>query len=260
MLAAMIPLLFLVAAADPRVLVLELEAVGVEPALARSVDPLVLSGAAVDGVSLISQREIKTIASVEAEKAQLGCDSSSCLSELAGALGARLVLFGSVSRLGSTTTVSFSAYDNATSAIVRDSLAVDDVGALPKQLPERVHALVLKALHATATTSHGDPSDTGAHATDAHVNGSASNHALPVQSDAEPPSTMFYAGLACAIVGGAALLAGGLMATLNEVTIQDPTALGASKRIAQENGVVGVAVGGGGAVVAGLGALLLVIE
>ena len=77
---------------------------------------------------------------------------------------------------------------------------------------------------------------------------------------AEPPSTLFYAGLGCAVIGGAALLGGGAFATLNELTIDDPRALGGSKLIAQQNGVVGVVVGGAGAVVAALGAVLLVLE
>ena len=214
----LVALALLVTAADPRVLVLDLEAVGVEPAVAKSVDPLVLNGAAVDGVTVISQSEIKAIASVEADKAQVtGCDSSACLAELAGALGARLVLFGSVSRLGSTTTVALSVYDNATSAIVRDSLAVTDVGALPATLPSRVRALVTKALRdSRAGRATGATAATRATGTDSDSASSAArdanDHAEPaaardvhVASDVEPPSTLFYAGLGCAVIGGAAL-------------------------------------------------------
>ena len=257
----MLALALLVAVADPRLLVLELEPIGVETSLTRSIDPLVLAGAAVDGVSLIAQSEIKTIASVEAEKAQMGCDSSTCLAELAGALGARFVLFGSVSRLGSTTTVALSVYDNTTSTIVRDSLAGDDVGTLPKLLPARVHALVMKALHALvfSPVSTSSASAASVPSAPAHDPVDASDRSAPLP-DVDPPSTTFYAGLGCAIVGGAALLAGGTLATLNELTIEDPAGLAGSKRIAQQNGLVGVLVGGGGVELAGIGAVLLVLE
>ncbi|HEY4223095.1 MAG TPA: hypothetical protein VGO62_17175, partial [Myxococcota bacterium] len=142
-----VAMLLALAAPDPsdaRVLVLELEAVGVDRSLSRSVDPVVLTAAAASA-NVIAQSEMKTIASVQASKAEIGCDSSSCLAELAGAMGARFVLFGSVSKLGDTTTITVSMFDNTTAKVTRDSLAVVDLGLIPKQLPPKVRALVASA-------------------------------------------------------------------------------------------------------------------
>ena len=226
------------APASARVLVLELEPVSVDKQVARSIDPIVLNGAGVDGAEIIAQSEIKAIAAVEAQKADVGCDTSSCLAELAGAMGAQYVLFGSVSKLGSTTTVALSLYDSATGAIARDSLAVADVGLLPKDLPPRVHALVARVLD---------------------VKPAAPPPPAP-PPDADPPGALYYLGLAGVVLGGASVVMGGVLAAANEIAIDDPTALAGTKRNAQATGAVGLVLAGAGALVAAGGIAAWVLE
>src|SRR5262245_30195349 len=119
-----------------------MEAIGVDPSMSRSIDTLVLQGAEGDGVEVIAQAESKKLAEVDAAKQDLDCNASSCLAELAGAMGAQIVLFGSVSQLGETVTVSLSLFDQKTGQIVRDNVTTKNVGSLPLDLPPRVRALV----------------------------------------------------------------------------------------------------------------------
>ncbi len=244
-----------VAGAPPaRLLVLELEAVGVDKTEARAVDPVVLNAAAGAGLEVIAQSEIKTLATVEAQKAEIGCDSSSCLAELAGAMGAGYVLFGSVSKLGSTTTVALSLYDNTSAAVTRDSVAVEDLGTLPRLLPPRVRALVHKAAGTVATA--GTPATTTTTTTTTATT-TATQRQAAGDDDAGP---LLYAGLAGVFLGGTALLGGGVLATLNELTIDDPHALAATKRSAQETGTIGLIAVAAGLVVGGAGAAALVLQ
>jgi hypothetical protein len=236
----MLSLALVVAAASTRVLVLDLEAVGVDKDVARSIDPFVANAAAVPGVEVVAQSELKKVADVEAQKAELGCDSSSCLSELAGAMGAQLVLFGSVSKLGSTTTVAIAIFDSSNTGILRDSISVDDVGQLPKALPDKVRSLVERA-HAHA--ARAPP---------------ASTTSAPPEG-VEMPSPLYYAGMAGVILGGTGLVAGGVLAAFNEATIDDPSALAGTKKNAQQTGLIGLGVAAAGVVVAGAGGIALAV-
>jgi hypothetical protein len=231
--AALLPL------ADPpvKLLVLEMEALSGDPSVARSVDPVLLGAVQIDGIEVVSQAEIKKMVALEAARSDVGCDTSSCLAELAGALGAQLVLFGSVSQLGKTTTVALSLFDSRSSQIVRDTLTVNDVGRLPDELPPRARALVEKGGVKIVARPKQEP--------------------RPIEPmDLSP---LYYAGLGGVIVGGAALIGGGLVATLNEVAIQDPNVSGETKRAAQEAGKFGLILAGTGVVLVGVGAVLLVV-
>ncbi|HEY4222049.1 MAG TPA: hypothetical protein VGO62_11910, partial [Myxococcota bacterium] len=78
--------------------------------------------------------------------------------------------------------------------------------------------------------------------------------------DGEPPGGLYYLGIAGVLLGGTALAAGGLLATLNELTVDDPNALAGTKRTAQSTGLGGIIIGGVGALVAAAGAVCLVVE
>ena len=87
---------------QPRLLVMNLQAsegVKKETALTFT-DFLTAYLAESKKFTVLSQRDLAQLASLEAEKQAQGCDSDSCLGELAGALGARLVTYGRMGRLG----------------------------------------------------------------------------------------------------------------------------------------------------------------
>jgi hypothetical protein len=215
------------AAAPVRVLVLDLEPSGVTPDVAKSIDALVLQGATVDGVEVLAERDIRQLAELEAQKAEMGCDTSSCLAELAGALGAELVLFGSVGKLGGTTTVSLSLFDSKTTQIRRDSVNVEKLGALPREVPPRVRALVEAGLGRAEVRSG--------------------------------PNLLFWGGVGAIGLGGVGLVVGSTVIVLSELTIDDPSELGTRKADAQRNGLIGIGVFAVGTLVAVGGVVLVAL-
>ncbi len=218
-----------------RVLVLNIDAVGVDDAVARAIDPIVLQAAQMDGIAVLAADDIKKLQQLDAAKADLGCDTSSCLAELAGAIGAQWVLYGSASQLGTSTTVTLSLFDNVTHEVRREALTTTDLGTLPSGLPPKVRALLAVASPVAASAPVAAPADAG-------------------------PSFVPIVGIGAIAVGGAAVLGGGVLAAINEVAIQDPKALGATKRAAQDNGVTGLIVVAVGVAIAAVGAGVLVVD
>ncbi|MEW5740497.1 MAG: hypothetical protein AB1938_16335 [Myxococcota bacterium] len=91
----------------PRLVVLDLSAAGdVDPDTARSMTEVVAAQATRAGVfEVTTQKDVATLLSLERQKQLLGCsdEAASCMAELAGAMGARFVLSGSLTRLGADT-------------------------------------------------------------------------------------------------------------------------------------------------------------
>jgi hypothetical protein len=83
-----------------RVAVYDFELAGVKPRAARVVtDSVVAEIRKLEGVVVIGMDEIRKLLDFEAQKALLGCDDDSCLSEIADALGADILVVGRLSRL-----------------------------------------------------------------------------------------------------------------------------------------------------------------
>jgi TolB-like protein len=88
----------------PKLAVLDLSAgAGVEPSVATAMTSAVISELAAKGYfEVISSQEMQTLLGVQRQRQIMGCSSEqdSCVAELAGALGARFILTGSITRLG----------------------------------------------------------------------------------------------------------------------------------------------------------------
>jgi hypothetical protein len=72
----------------------------------------------VAGLSTYSKADLDVILAVEKQKDALGCDSSSCMADLGGALGADEVLYGSVGKLESSYEVSVTVVKAQSNAVV----------------------------------------------------------------------------------------------------------------------------------------------
>jgi hypothetical protein len=85
-----------------RVAVYELEASGVEPRIARIVTEAILAELRkLEGTSVVGMDEIRAMLDYEANRQLVGCEAdASCLAEIAGALGADIVVIGSLARVG----------------------------------------------------------------------------------------------------------------------------------------------------------------
>jgi hypothetical protein len=56
--------------------------------------------AAYSALDVMSNADVKRLLELEGQKESVGCGDASCLAEIAGAMGARLVVFGSLGKLG----------------------------------------------------------------------------------------------------------------------------------------------------------------
>lgn len=82
---------------ERRLLVFSFAGEGVEPRVVRSVERAVVQAADDAGYEALSNQDIAAVLDVEAAKQAAGCDgASSCMAEVAGGMGASLVVTGTV--------------------------------------------------------------------------------------------------------------------------------------------------------------------
>jgi hypothetical protein len=167
-------------AARPKLIVLDLVAgEGIEAAAVSSLTATVAAEAARRAVfEVISSREVASMLGLERQRALLGCspDGASCLSELSGALGAELMLTGTIARLGDAWTLTLQTID------LRSSRNIGRAVRIASSLSDFASTLPLAVAEATGLPAPLQPS-----------------RALPVATMA---------------VGGGVLLAGGLVGAL----------------------------------------------
>ncbi|MBS1153895.1 MAG: hypothetical protein H6Q89_5593 [Myxococcaceae bacterium] len=123
--------------------VLSLTAAGeVDPSVARSLTDLVTAEVAARGYfDPISSSEIETMLGAERQRQLMGCgeDSTSCLTELAGALGAGFMLTGSLARVGGVFQLNLTVVDTRNAKTLgRSSKLARDFESLRMQVPYAV--------------------------------------------------------------------------------------------------------------------------
>jgi hypothetical protein len=88
-------------------------------------------------VDVITQEDVRKAVAVEAERQSLGCSEQSCLAEVASAMGARIVVFGSVGTFADDYAVEVSAFDAETASslgrAVLNGPSLKDVAAEAKE-------------------------------------------------------------------------------------------------------------------------------
>ncbi|HEY4223366.1 MAG TPA: DUF2380 domain-containing protein [Myxococcota bacterium] len=92
-------------------LVLEFKSSADESALAHALTQESAAALSDRGFAVVSSSDLKNAVDLHGEKQLAGCDDSGCAAELAGALGADLVLFGDVTHAGDLLVVSVQLYD-----------------------------------------------------------------------------------------------------------------------------------------------------
>lgn len=140
----------------PKLALIELTAQGgVEASAARSLTDAIAAELQARGYfEVISQRDIETLLGLERQRQLLGCadDGSSCLSELSAALGARFVLSGSLSQLGTAWQLTLSTFDTQRGqALGRSTRVAFGLEVLRS-------SLALQVAEATATPPPAPPS------------------------------------------------------------------------------------------------------
>ena len=128
-----------------RMLLLDLKATLIEEEVATVVTNLVSSELnRFKSLSLVTNADVKQMLALEAEKQTLGCaDDSSCLAEIAGAMGARFVVYGDVAKLGSNIIITINVFDSVKAeSSGRATSTVKGLDALPEQVPTLVREVV----------------------------------------------------------------------------------------------------------------------
>jgi len=140
MLAAAVGVLLQAGGDKPRLLLQDLQAgEGADPSVARAVTASVAKEISRRAVhDLVTSADVATLLGAERQRQLMGCgdESASCVAELSGALGARFVMTGAVTRLGTTWQLTLQTVDGSNAhAVGRAVQLAPDVETLVLALP-----------------------------------------------------------------------------------------------------------------------------
>jgi hypothetical protein len=168
-----------------QIVVMDIEAKGgVKKELAEGLTPVLHAALSdVEGMVVISQDDVLALLELEANKALMGCSKESCMTEIAGSMGAELMARSTISKVGKDFVVSLSLIDvNRAKPVLRatgkarggDEMApsaIEDAvhNTFKKQLPRdlqgpasmsrRGFSAALAGLHQVAMDKRKSPAD-----------------------------------------------------------------------------------------------------
>ncbi len=191
------------------------------------------------GLEVLTRADLRTMASLEADKAVTGCEegSQSCLAEIAAALGTRLVVSGQVGSLDDTIFLQLSLFDSQVGrAVAREEAR----GKTLTQLADAIPAVVDRMMAPVLGT--------------------------PLRDDTPPP-TAPSAGVSPMVIGGGVALGlgvvgGGILTAVAlgmDANLGKADVSGADKQAAYDYGAFVVAGAGAGAVIAVAGGTVLAL-
>ncbi len=101
-LLALVVLIATLPAGAAQMVALDMKATGsVKPALAESLTPVLIAELSRrQGISVVSQADVRALLEHEARRQSLGCDDEKCMAEIAGSLGAELLLSSFLGQVG----------------------------------------------------------------------------------------------------------------------------------------------------------------
>ncbi len=93
-----------------------------EASLAASLTPILVAEVGRrDGMSVVSQDDVRALLELEQTKQAVGCDDVSCMADMAGSLGAELLLSSTVSQVGKSIVVTLSLLDVDKARVIKRS-------------------------------------------------------------------------------------------------------------------------------------------
>ena len=144
---------------DPSIYVADFTSPG-DQELAQTVGRLIAVELDELGYEVVTTGDLRAAAGVEATKQSLGCDDSdatSCLAELATAVGADVICYGDVARLNTQVLVTLNFFDaTAARSRGRQSVRVTNLDELPEALADAI----ARVLPPTRSPSAAAPSST----------------------------------------------------------------------------------------------------
>lgn len=143
------------------VLVMDLKATGVDAVeVATITSTLSVLVSKQPGLRVLTSDDVRHIAELAADKAALGCDeaTAACIAEIGNAMGAELVLYGDVGKLGDVRLVNLHLFDTRRGAAVsRETAQV----ASPAELPAVLGAGARSLFAPVSTGSAGSVANVG---------------------------------------------------------------------------------------------------
>ncbi len=135
---------------------LPLLVLGVAPSAddARVVTSIVAAALAEDRrVDVVTQQDLRQAVAVEAERQAVGCSAEGCLAEVAAAMGARFVVFGSIGTFDDELVLELSAFDaEAATSVGRSVVRGTSLKAVSALAEEKARAMRSQAIGAVAGT------------------------------------------------------------------------------------------------------------
>jgi hypothetical protein len=150
---------------------------------------------------VVGQKDVSQMLSVEQQKQLAGCTETSCLVEIAGAMGAQYLLDGTVGIVGQSNVLSLTLIDSSRGAVLGKKTAV--VKGEREQLLASVHQLVAELMEPVIGGPVGEPRSDGRKA------GASAPDSLATAKTIEPPfdynlwgQVSFWSGVGLAGLGG----------------------------------------------------------
>ena len=172
---------------------------GVTVDLARTLGDLIVTELSARAAgTVIGGEDLRNLLALEGERQAYGCEglSTSCMAEIANALGARWVVFGRLSQLGDQTILQLNLMDaHQARPVSREQLRARSVADFPAEIGPAVDRLVAPLSGAAGGT-----------------------HLTEIQSDGADGGFGLYLGVAGLSVGGLSLAIGAVLAAGAVVT------------------------------------------
>lgn len=225
-------------------------------------------------LAVLSSTDVREVVALEAEKQAMGCESSaSCLAEVAGAMGARFVVFGQLGRVGSVYLLSLHIIDSDEAAAAgRVVLKGDSLESLVAQVDDAVERLVGSAVEGKAESAplrvlvlDFKPASGESVSASASAPAPEGPGPLPAPEEAGSVPWLLLGGVAGAGLGAAVVASGGAFAVLGQGAYQEakdaPVQVDAARLLDDANAWALAAnialLAGGAALVAGAGVAAL---
>ncbi|MBI5525843.1 MAG: hypothetical protein HY897_05870 [Deltaproteobacteria bacterium] len=150
---------------------------------------------------VIGQKDVNQMLSIEQQKQLAGCSDTSCLVEIAGAMGTRYTIDGSLGAVGTASVLSLTLVDVSRAEVLAKKTAV--VKGQREQLLSEVHKL-MKELMEPVLNEVGEPRRSAA--TSAPVSRATPSARTEVSAPMHPYAlwghVSFWSGLGVAAIGG----------------------------------------------------------
>jgi hypothetical protein len=226
----------------PTLIILDLQARNTDKDMAALVTAVLGTSFEQTGIFQVrTESDVRQAMDFEADKESMGCDTDSCLAEIAGAMGAQFVAHGTVGALGNTTLVTVSLYEHAKAkSLGRERVQVEDKAKLPEKMDEMVKSLV-------AGTGLEVPEKEGQPDSEVASEGGATS------------SPLFWTGAALLGVGAAAGIGLGIWAAMLHAEVADGSRPPEPREDARDQGFMVTLGAIGGGMVAILGGGLMAI-